>query len=169
MQFPINKSTPNEKFSEFNVLYGNDIVILIKTYVDEILNIEETQRSSINDTQLKTIFIAYPIALFSFVFASFKDEVQGKKMMRGFNSEFMPLFNSEKHSDGISKLVEAFRQKIIDDSSGVSNFAIEVYMASTSNQAKNEEITWVKNYIRAIHMIYSKYNEAVEKYGFIKD
>lgn len=168
MLFPNDQHTTYEQFLETNILYGNDIVQLIETYKNEILKIDESQRSSINETQIKTIFIAYPIALFSFVYASFKNEAQGKRMMRDFNSEFIPIFDSEKHSEGISKLVDAFRQKITNDANGISQFAIEVYKSSTFNQAESEEVTWVRNYIRAIHLIYSKYNEAAEKFGFVK-
>ena len=156
-------------FSEANVHFGNDIVELVKTYVAEILNIDDSQRSGVNETQLKTIFIAYPIALFSFVYASFDDEANGKKMMRDFNGEFLSLFESEKHAEGISKLVDAFRHKLIDDVNGVAQYAVDIYIATSSNKAKSEELTWVKNYVRAIHVIYAKYNEAAVEFGFIKN
>ncbi len=163
------KKTNLQIFCEENVHFGNDIVELVKTYVAEILNIDDSKRSGVNETQLKTIFIAYPIALFSFVYASFNDEANGKKMMRDFNGEFLSLFESEKHAEGISKLVDAFRNKLINDANGIAQYAVDIYMASSSNKAKSEELTWVRNYVRAIHVIYSRYNEAAEKFGFIKN
>jgi len=146
--------------------YGNDVVSLIKTYRKEILAIDANSRSQITSAQLTAIFIAYAMALNITVFRSFKDESIGRLMLKEYQNEFEELFESNDHADGVMELIKNFTQKLAADAKNISQYGLDIYFSCTFNQAKTEELTWVKNYLRAIHVIYIKYNQAAEKHGF---
>ena len=76
------------------------------------------------------------------------------------------MFESDDHADGVMELTKNFGQKLATDPKNISQYALDIYLACTFNKAKTEELTWVKNYLRAIHVIYIKYNQAAEKHGF---
>jgi hypothetical protein len=147
-------------------VYGNDIVSLIKTYVKNIFEIDTKNRSQITSTKLIAIFIAYPLALNINVFTSFKDVKLGKLMLNEYQNEFELLIESDSHAESIFQLAEAFKKQLTIDAKNISQYALDIYIASTFNKATTEELTWVKNYIRAIHLIYTKYNQAAEQNGF---
>ena len=153
--------------NDFNTaVYGNDIVSLIKTYVNNIIKIDNKKRSQITSTKLSAIFIAYPLALNINVYASFKDANLGKLMLNEYQNEFEELIESDSHAESIFQLADAFKKQLTIDAKNISQYALDIYNATTFNKATTEELTWVKNYIRAIHLIYTKYNQAAEKNGF---
>jgi hypothetical protein len=146
--------------------YGNDIVSLINTYKNEILSIDRTKRSQVSSTQLSAILIAYPMALNINVFASFKDSNLGKLMLNEYQNEFEQLIESDSHTELIFQLAEIFKKQLTVDARNINQYCLDFYISLTNNKATNEELTWIKNYISAIHLIYINYNKAAEQYGF---
>jgi hypothetical protein len=157
----------NIDFSNPTKHFGNDVASLIETYTSELLKMSPDSRGKLSEIQIKSFFIAYVFSRSSVVFASFKDRQIGIKLWRMFMEELSEVSSSTGDLDALGRLTEVFRKELNANPKSFNDYVMDIYIGVSKNTATKEELIWVKNFIRAIHNIDKKYNEAAEKFGFL--